>query len=106
MITFWILLIISMSIHTYLCEKIMMEIELMEDIQEINRQIQHERKIIEEVSCLIQCNTDDQMTIIVDNEEVYVQFYDGFCVVSDSMVKMMIEVDKEENVLRNVTIEK
>lgn len=105
-ISFLIMLTISMTIHGYLCEKIMVEMKLLEDLQEVNRQIQHERNLIEEVYCLIQCDHDEEIVIAVDDLEVIVQFYQGFCVVNDPTMSLLIEYDEDEKVLRNVVVEK
>ena len=105
-ISFLIMMTISMTIHGYLCEKIILEMKLLEDLQEVNRQIQHERNLIEEVYCLIQCDHDEEIMLVVDDFEVNILFYDGFCVVSDSFVRLLIEYDEDEKVLRNVVAEK
>ena len=105
-ISFLVMLTICLSIHGFLCEKIMLEMDMMEDLVEINWQIQHERNLIEQVLCLIQCETVDEMFILVDGQHVEVHFYDGFCVVSDPMVTLTIQYDADEKVLINVTVEK
>ena len=103
---FLILLSLCLSLSSFLSYKISMEFEMMEDLKEVNFQVQHERKILERIFCLIQCEVPDSLYIEVDQMQVLVQFYDDICYVSDSICSLIVQVDYEQKILRNVMIEK
>ena len=103
---FLILLSLCLSLSSFLSYKIQVECETMEKLKEVNFQVQHERKILEIIYCLIQCDAPDSMYIEVDQMQVLLQFEDDMCYVSDSICSFVVQVDNEEKILRNVMIEK
>ncbi len=103
---FLILLSACLSLSSFLSYKICMECEMLDDLKEMNFQVQHERKILEMMNCLIQCDVPDSLYIEVDQMQVLLQFEDDICYISDSICTLTVEVDYDEKILKNVMIEK
>ena len=102
-IPFLILVSLCFSLSSMLVYKIKMECEIMENMIFVN---QHERKILESLYCIIQCDVSDIMMIEVDGLMVLLQFNGEYCHVSDALCTMIVQVDREEKVLKNVRVEK
>ena len=79
---------------------------MMNDLKEINHQIQKERKIIEEVVCLMKCDEPESQSLFVDDEMVWLQFSENECHVESSLGYMVIVFDPIEKVLLDVRLEK
>ena len=105
-IPFLILLSACLSLSSFLSYKIRVECEMMEELKAVNYQVQHERKILEIIDCLIQCDVPDSMVVEVDQVQVFLQFDEHFCYVTDSICSMRVKVDYDEKILKDVMIEK
>lgn len=103
---FLILLSACLSLSSFLSYKIRIECEMMEELKAVNYQVQHERKILEIIDCLIQCDVPDSMVVEVDQVQVFLQFDEHFCYVTDSICSMRVKVDYDEKILKDVMIEK
>ncbi|MBR5290968.1 MAG: hypothetical protein IKU28_08275 [Erysipelotrichaceae bacterium] len=103
---FLILLSLCLSLSSYLSYKIMVECRMMESLKEVNFQVQHERKILEIIYCLIQCDVPDSVFVEVDEMKVLLRFEDDLCFVSDAMCSLVVEVDYDDKILKNVKVEK
>lgn len=103
---FMVLFSACLSFSSFLSYKITKEIEILYDLKEMNFQVQHERKILEIIHCLIQCDVPDSLCIEVDQIQVLLHFEDDLCYVSDSICTLTVEVDHDVKKLKNVVIEK
>ena len=103
---FLIVLSVCLSLSSLLMYKIRIECEIMENMKEVNFQVQHERKILEIIFCIIQCDVPDELWIEVDDVAALVQFEGDLCYITDVLCTMIVTIDKNEKVLRNVVVEK
>ena len=103
---FLIVLSVCLSLSSLLTYKIRVECEIMENMKEVNFQVQHERKILEIIYCIVQCEIPDEIWLEVDGYDVFVQFEENDCYVTDLICDMIVTFDVDKKILRNVVLEK
>lgn len=103
---FLIVLSVCLSLSSLLTYKIRVECEIMENMKEVNFQVQHERKILEIIYCIVQCEIPDEIWLEVDGYDVFVQFEENACYVTDLICDMIVTFDVDKKILRNVVLEK
>ena len=101
---FLVMFTLCVSLCSFLSYKMSKEALILLNMKEVNHRIQKERQIVEIIFCLIQCDDPYDQSVMVDQEEIWLDFEENMCFVSGPSLMMEVEFNRELHCILEVRI--